>query len=348
MTRNWHRLALATISCIPLSLALPAASQAEEVNIYSYRQPYLIQPLLDAFEEKTGIKTNVVFSNKGLGERIATEGENSPVDVMLTVDIGRLSGAKDLGITAPIPAEQLEGTVPAEFQDPDGAWIGLTSRARIVYASRERVEQDSIDYEDLADPKWRGRICTRSGQHDYTLGLIASMIAHHGEAETETWLTAVRDNLARKPTGNDRAQVKSIYAGECDIALGNTYYMGQMETNDKDPEQKEWAASVKLLYPNSDNRGSHVNLSGVVLAKYAPHKEAAMKFISFLTSHQAQGIYAETNFEYPVDPEVPVSERVLSWGTLKPDSLPLHEVADFRKAASEMVDRVGFDNGPQS
>ncbi|MFD1695378.1 Fe(3+) ABC transporter substrate-binding protein [Roseibium aestuarii] len=348
MKRPWHLLALTALTLLPAAGALPGAASAEELNVYSYRQPYLIQPLLDAFTAKTGITTNVVFSDKGLGERIAAEGENSPVDVMLTVDIGRLAGAKDLGITSPIPMDQLEGNVPAEFRDPDGNWIGLTSRARIVYASRERVEQDSITYEELADPKWRGRICTRSGQHDYTLGLIASMIAHHGEKDTETWLTAVRDNLARKPTGNDRAQVKSIYAGECDIALGNTYYMGQMETNEKDPEQKDWAASVKLLFPNSDERGSHVNLSGVVLAKHAPHRDAALKFISFLTSHDAQAIYAETNFEYPVDPEVPVSERVKSWGTLKPDSLPLHEIADFRKAASEMVDRVGFDNGPQS
>ncbi|MBD1546185.1 Fe(3+) ABC transporter substrate-binding protein [Roseibium aggregatum] len=325
--------------------AAPALADGE-VNIYSYRQPFLIQPLLDAFTEKTGIKTNVVFSSKGLGQRIAAEGENSPADVMMTVDIGRLDGARDLGIAAPIESTVVSTNIPAEFRDPDGMWVGLTSRARVIYASKDRVDQTAITYEELADPKWKGRICTRSGQHDYTIGLIASMIAHHGEADTEKWLEAVRDNLARKPAGNDRAQVKSIYAGECDIALGNTYYMGKMETNDKEPEQKEWAASVRILFPNSEDRGSHVNLSGVVLMKHAPNKDNALKLIEFLTSHDAQEIYAETNFEYPVTPGVAVSDRVKAWGTLKPDSMPLSDVAKYRKAASEMVDRVRFDDGP--
>ncbi|WP_417666488.1 Fe(3+) ABC transporter substrate-binding protein [Roseibium sp.] len=330
-----------------IAAGTPALASGE-VNIYSYRQPFLIQPLLDAFTKETGIKTNVVFSNKGLGERIAAEGENSPADVMMTVDIGRLDGAKQLGVTAPISSDVVSANIPAEFRDPDGEWVGLTSRARIIYASKERVPQDAITYEELADPKWRGRICTRSGQHSYTLGLIASMIAHHGEEKAEEWLTGVRDNLARKPTGNDRAQVKSIFAGECDISIGNTYYMGKMETNDKEPEQKEWAASVKLLFPNSEERGSHVNLSGVVLAKHAPNRDNALKLIEFLTSHDAQAIYAETNFEYPVTPGIEASERVKSWGTLKPDSLPLADVAKYRKAASELVDRIGFDDGPAS
>ncbi|WP_417675701.1 Fe(3+) ABC transporter substrate-binding protein [Roseibium sp.] len=325
--------------------AAPALADGE-VNIYSYRQPFLIQPLLDAFTEETGIKTNVVFSSKGLGQRIAAEGENSPADVMMTVDIGRLDGARALGIAAPIDSTVVSTNIPAEFRDPDGLWVGLTSRARVIYASKDRVDQTEITYEELADPKWKGRICTRSGQHDYTIGLIASMIAHHGEAETEKWLEAVRDNLARKPAGNDRAQVKSIFAGECDIALGNTYYMGKMETNDKEPEQKEWAASVRIIFPNSEDRGSHVNLSGVVLMKHAPNKDNALKLIEFLTSHDAQEIYAETNFEYPVTPGVAVSDRVKAWGTLKPDSMPLSDVAKYRKAASEMVDRVRFDDGP--
>lgn len=329
---------------------LPAqgAFAAEEINIYSYRQPFLIQPLIDGFEAETGIKANIIFSNKGLGERISAEGENSPADVLLTVDIGRLDSAKQLGIGEKVTSDVVTGNIPATFRDPDGEWIGLTTRARIVYASRERVEQDSITYEELADPKWKGRICTRSGQHSYTLGLIASMIAHHGEEYTETWLTAVKNNLARKPAGNDRAQVKGIYSGECDLAIGNTYYMGKMETNDKEPEQKEWAASAKILFPNSEDRGSHVNISGVVLAKHAPNKANAVKFIEYLTSDAAQHIYAETNFEYPVTPGVPVSDRVKGWGELKADTLPLSDIAKFRKTASEIVDRVGFDDGPAS
>jgi len=347
MKKNLCAVSGAIALATSLLSAAPALADGE-VNIYSYRQPFLIQPLLDAFTEQTGIKTNVVFSNKGLGQRIAAEGQNSPADVMMTVDIGRLDGAKGLDIAAPIESAVVSENIPSEFRDPDGLWVGLTSRARIIYASKDRVEQTTITYEELADPKWKGRICTRSGQHDYTIGLIASMIAHHGEEEAEKWLEGVRDNLARKPAGNDRAQVKSIYAGECDIALGNTYYMGKMETNDKEPEQKDWAASVRILFPNTEDRGSHVNLSGVVLMKHAPNRDNALKLIEFLTSHGAQEIYAETNFEYPVTPGVAVSERVQSWGTLQPDSLPLSDVAKYRKAASEMVDRVRFDEGPES
>lgn len=330
------------------AFAAAPASADGEVNIYSYRQPFLIQPLLEAFTAETGVKTNVIYASKGLGERIAAEGENSPADVLLTVDIGRLDGAKQLGITQPVVSDVVTGNIPAEFRDPEGHWIGLTNRARIVYASKERVAQDSITYEELADPKWKGKICTRSGQHVYTIGLIASMVAHHGADKTEEWLVGLRDNLARKPAGNDRAQVKAIYAGECDIAIGNTYYMGKMETNDKEPEQKEWAASVRILFPNAADRGSHVNIAGVVLAKYAPNKDNALKLIEFLSSPEAQHIYAETNFEYPVTPGVEVSERVKGWGELKKDALSLDDIAQNRKTASELVDKVGFDNGPAS
>lgn len=344
----------ATLRTLAGALALTSAAFAApahadgEVNIYSYRQPFLIQPLLDAFSAETGIKTNVVFASKGLGERIAAEGENSPADILLTVDIGRLDGAKQLGISQPVVSDTVSANVPAEYRDPDGHWIGLTNRARIIYASRDRVEQDSITYEELADPKWKGRLCTRSGQHVYTIGLIASMIAHNGEEATEEWLAGVRDNLARKPAGNDRAQVQAIYAGECDIALGNTYYMGLMQTNEKEPEQQEWAGSVRILFPNSEGRGSHVNLAGVVLTKHAPNKDNAVRLIEFLSSGEAQKIYAETNHEYPVKEGVAVSERVASWGEIKKDTLPLADIAKNRKTASELVDKVGFDDGPAS
>lgn len=327
--------------------AAPAFADGE-VNIYSYRQPFLIQPLLDAFAAETGVKANVIYAKKGLGERISAEGANSPADVLLTVDIGRLDGAKQLGITQPVVSDVVNENIPAEFRDPEGHWVGLTNRARIIYASKDRVSQDSITYEELADPKWKGKICTRSGQHVYSIGLIASMVAHHGAEKTEEWLVGVRGNLARKPAGNDRAQVKSIFAGECDISIGNTYYMGKMETNEKDPEQKDWAASVRILFPNVEGRGSHVNLAGIVLAKHAPNKDNAVKLIEFLSSADAQKIYAETNFEYPVTPGVDVSDRVKGWGELKKDALSLDDIAKNRKTASELVDKVGFDNGPAS
>ncbi len=329
------------------TLTAPAFADGE-VNIYSYRQPELIQPLLDAFTNETGIKTNVIFASKGLAERMQAEGKNSPADVLLSVDIGRLDGAKQLGVTQPVVSEVINENIPVEFRDPEGHWFGVTTRARVVYASKDRVDQDTITYEELADPKWKGRICTRSGQHVYSIGLIASMIANDGEEATEEWLTKVRDNLAAKPSGNDRAQVKAIYAGECDISLGNTYYMGKMMTNEKEPEQKEWAASARILFPNSDGRGTHVNISGMVLAKNAPNKDEAVKLMEFLSSSEAQEIYADANFEYPVKPGAKVSDIVKAWGDFKRDDLSLAEIASKRKKASELVDKVGFDNGPSS
>jgi iron(III) transport system substrate-binding protein len=347
MNSTFRILAGAALLSSATLTAVPAFADGE-VNIYSYRQPYLIEPLLDAFTKETGIKTNVVFASEGLGERIAAEGANSPADVLLTVDIGRLDGAKQLGISQPVVSEVVNANVPAEFRDPEGHWIGLTNRARVIYASKERVDQDSITYEELADPKWKGRLCTRSGQHVYTVGLVASMVAHHGAEETEKWLEGVRDNLARKPAGNDRAQVKAIFAGECDIALGNTYYMGLMQTNEKEPEQQTWADSVRILFPNTDDRGSHVNVAGVILTKNAPNQDNAVKLIEFLSSDEAQRIYAETNHEYPVKPGVAVSERVASWGEFKKDNLSLADIAENRKTASELIDEVGFDDGPAS
>ncbi len=323
----------------------PVTGAAGEVNIYSYREPGLIQPLMDAFTKKTGIRANVVYAKDGLIERMAAEGANSPADVLLTVDIGRLTDAKEKGVTQPIKSTAVDDEIPAAYRDPDGAWVGLSQRARVVYASKDRVKQDAIAYAELADPKWKGKICMRSGQHTYNVGLLASIIAHEGEEKAMNWAEGVKNNLARKPAGGDRDQVKAIYAGQCDIAVGNTYYMAAMETSNK-PEQREWAKSVRLLFPNAGDRGTHVNISGAILAKNAPHKDAAMNLIDFLASHEGQEIYAEQVNEYPLDTDVPVSERVKAWGALKPDTLPLAEVAKNRKKASEIMDKVGFDQGP--
>ena len=340
-------LALALIA--PL-LTAPLASAAEpgEVNIYSYRQPYLINPLLKEFSDETGIKVNVIYAEKGLIERIQAEGRNSPADILLTVDVGNLTQATGAGIAQPIQSPTLDAEIPAAYRASDGQWIGLTRRARVVYASKDRVKQDSITYEELADPKWRGKICIRSGQHVYNVAMIASMIAAHGEDWTEQWLKGVKANLARKPAGDDRLQVKGVYAGECDLAIGNTYYMGAMLKNDKEPEQKEWANSVNILFPNTGDRGTHVNISGAVMAKYAPHKDNAIKLLEFLASDKGQEMYADVNNEYPVKEGVPWSPLVESWGDFKPDPISLNEIAGLRKKASELVDKVGFDDGPSS
>jgi iron(III) transport system substrate-binding protein len=347
------RLPLARALALAILISASAFSFARaespgEVNIYSYRQPYLINPLLAEFTKETGIKTNVIFAAKGLIERIQAEGRNSPADLLLTVDVGNLTQATNAGIAQPVESQAINAAIPQEYRAKDNEWIGLTRRARVVYASKDRVKQDAITYEELADPKWRGKICIRSGQHVYNVALIASMIARHGEAWTEEWLRGVKANLARKPAGNDRLQVKGVYAGECDIAIGNTYYMGAMLTDTKHPEQKAWANSVNMLFPNTNDRGTHVNVSGAVLAKNAPNKENAIKLLEFLASDKGQEMYAEVNNEYPVKEGVPWSALVKSWGTFRPDPISLNEIAALRKKASELVDKVGFDEGPSS
>ncbi|MCV6611952.1 MAG: Fe(3+) ABC transporter substrate-binding protein [Amphritea sp.] len=333
---------------LPAALAFTSftAQAADEVNIYSYRQQFLIQPMLDAFTAETGIKTNVVFAKKGLIQRLKHEGKHSPADIILTSDIGPLYDVVNEGLTQPVESAVLDKNIPAQFQDPSKHWYGLTSRARIIYASKDRVKPGEITtYEDLADPKWQGRICSRSGKHTYTLSLIGSMIAHHGEAETQKWLEGLKANLARKPQGNDRAQVKAVKEGVCDLALGNTYYFGKMLTNDKNPEQKEWAMSVNLLFPNQDDRGAHMNISGAALTKYAPHKEAAIKLMEFLSKEQAQTMYAKANYEFPVRPNTPRAELINEYmGEFKEDQINLQEVAELRATAARLVDKVGFDN----
>ena len=329
-----------------LTAALAAVAFAPtveaEVNVYSYRQPDLVQPLFDAFTEATGIDVNVVFLNKGMLERLQAEGSRSPADLVMTTDISRLTGLADGGVTQAVADDAITGAIPPEYRDPDGHWFGLTSRARVIFASKDRVAAGEVTtYEDLADPKWKGRICTRPGTHSYNLALIAGMIAHKGEDATKDWLRAVKDNLARKPQGNDRAQVKAIWAGECDVALGNTYYMGLMLNDD---EQKVWADAVDVVFPEFEAGGTHVNLSGMAMTGAAPNKADALKLMAFLASPEAQGIYAETNYEYPLDPDTPVSDSVAAWGSFTPDALSLSEISALRTAALRLVEAVDFDS----
>ena len=321
------------------STALPAL--ADEVNIYSHRQPDLIQPLLDAFTAETGITTNVAFVDKGMVERLVAEGDRSPADLVMTVDIARLMQVVDAGVTQPVQSAVLDANIPAEYRDPAGQWFGLTSRARVIYASRDRVADGEITtYEALTDPKWAGRLCTRSGTHDYNLALTAAMIVHHGEAATKTWLGGLKANLARKPEGGDRDQVKAIWAGQCDISLGNTYYMGEMLA---DPEQAEWANSVRIIFPTFEGGGTHVNISGVAMTRAAPNHDAALKLMEWLSSDEAQRIYAETNHEFPLKPGVARSALVDSWGPFTADPVALTEVANARAAALKLVEEVDFD-----
>ncbi len=323
------------------TLAVAAPAIAEEINIYSYRQPELIAPLTDAFTEETGIKVNVAYLKKGMIERLQAEGSRSPADMILTTDISRLAAAVNAGLTQPVKSEALEANVPAAYHDPEGHWWGLTTRARIVYASKDRVAEGEVTtYEDLADPKWKGRICTRSGTHAYTIALVSAMIEHHGAEETKTWLEGVKANLARKPQGNDRAQVKAIWSGECDISLGNTYYMGKMLS---DEEQKAWADSVNVTFPVFEGAGTHVNVSGVAMTKSAPNQENALKMMEFLASPKAQEIYAKANFEYPIAPGTEADDLVKGWGSFTADDVNLMTLAGHRAEALKLVETVDFD-----
>ncbi len=332
---------------LSLALAGAAASPASangEVNVYTYRQPALINPLFEAFTAKTGIQVRAVFADNGLVERLAQEGRNSPADVLLTADVGRLVEAGARGLAQPVTSPAVLDKVPANLRDPGNLWFGLTMRARVIYASVERAPISAITYEELADPRWKGKICMRPGNHPYNLGLIAAMIAHKGEDATRAWLEGLKANLAVKPSGNDRSQAKSVFAGECDLALANTYYMGKMLTNDKEPEQKEWARAVKIVFPSSPGFGTHVNISGMMLTANAPNKDNALKLMEFLASDEAQRLYADGNFEYPVNPAVPPAEIVKSWGAFTPDSLNVGEVAKLEPAAAKLVDEVGFND----
>jgi iron(III) transport system substrate-binding protein len=323
------------------SAAAPALAQGS-VNVYTNREPGLYSATLDEFTKATGVKVNAIFSEQGLAERIRAEGENSPADVLITVDIGRLQEAVDLGIAQAVRSEAVAANVPASFRDPDGLWTGLSLRARTVYASKDRVKQDAITYEELADPKWKGKICTRSFQHQYNIALVAAFIVKNGEAKAEEWLKGVKANLAKKPSGGDRDVAKDIQAGVCDIGLGNQYYVGLMTTG-KSEDQRRWAEAIKVILPKFENGGTHLNVSGIVLAKNAPNRENAMKLVEFMTGPEAQRTFADTNFEYPVRPGIQINPLVASFGELKGDPMAVAEIAKNRARASALVDKVGFD-----
>ena len=327
------------LTALAAGTALPALA---EVNIYSTRQPELIQPIADAFTEETGIEVNIAHIEDGVVERMRAEGERSPVDLILTVDIARLTEVVEAGLTQPVESEVLTEAIPATLRDPENNWFGVTTRARAVYAAKDRVaDEDITTYEDLASDEWEGRICMRSGMNAYNVALAAAMIVHQGEEYTKEWLQGLKENLARKPQGGDRDQVKAIWAGECDIAIGNTYYMGLMLNS---PEQKEWANSVRILFPTFENGGTHLNVSGVAMAANAPNPEDALRFMEFLVSPEAQGIYAEANNEYPVVEGVPPSDLVSSWGEFQADDVDLAEIAAARPAALRLMEEVNFDD----
>ena len=343
-SRALPSLRLAVAACL-IGGAFLAGSQAgaQELNLYTVREPGLIKPLIAAFTDKTGIKVNTVFMNDGLAERVEAEGARSPADLLMTVDIAKLLEIVDKGLAQPVRSATLEAAIPAQLRDPDGRWFALSLRARLVYAAKTRVDAQAITYEELADPKWKGRICIRSGQHPYNTALIAAYIAHHGEAAAETWLRGVKANLARKATGGDREVARDIMGELCDLGVGNSYYVGLMRSGAGGPDQEKWGQAIRVLLPVFSNGSTHVNASGVVLAKYAPNRDQAIRFMEFLVSDEGQKIIAQANFEYPVKAGAPMSPLIAELGELKPDTLPLAEMARHRKTASLLAERIGFD-----
>ncbi|QIA64184.1 extracellular solute-binding protein [Vibrio astriarenae] len=333
---------LLTLSALACASIAPSVMAAGEVNVYSYRQPFLVEPMFNEFTKETGIKVNVMFAKQGIAEKLAQEGEYSPADVLLTTDISRLAELTDRGLVQVVESDVIEGNVPAQYRDNENEWFALTLRTRNVYSSRDRVGKlgAEFNYADLANPEFKGKICTRQGKHPYNVSLVSSMIAHHGEAEAKAWLEGVKANLARKPQGNDRAQVKAIREGLCDVSLGNSYYLGKMVN---DAEQKAWADAVYINFPNQETEGTHVNVSGMAMAKYSPNRDNALKLMEFLTADKAQQLYAEVNYEYPVKEGVKRSELVESWGDFKADSISLDEIASYHSAAIRLLDEVKFD-----
>ena len=329
--------------CSLLVIMWSGFAKAEgEVNIYSHRQPFLLQPFLDKFTAETAIKTNVVFAEKGLAQRLAAEGQASPADLVLTVDISRLSEYADMGLFQPVQSEILNQSIPPHLRGEDNIWFGLSKRARIIAVSKERVAAGEISrIEDLANPNWKGRVCTRKGSHVYNRALLASMVAHHGEIEAQKWAEGLVANLARRPQGNDRAQAKAIFSGECDIAIMNHYYYGKMLTSDE-AEQRDWADAITLIFPNQDDRGAHINISGGGVAKYAPNKANAIALLEFLVSDEAQRLYGDINFEYAVTSSAPLAEALELWGEFKGDKLPIEALAENAKTAQMIIDRVGW------
>ncbi len=342
---RFPRAAVAALALGGLSVVAPSAfAQSQEVNLYTTREPGLIQPLMDDFTAETGIKVNALMVQQGLAERVEAEGENSPADVLMLVDYGGLIDLVDRGLTQPVESGVLNAAVPANLRDPDGNWFTLSMRARVIYVSKERIPEPTMTYEDLADPRWAGKICSISGQHPYNTSLFAAYMVKHGAEATEAFVAGLRANLARTPTGGDREGARDILAGICDVAIGNSYYVGLMRSGRGGAEQTAWGEAIRVILPTfDDGLGSHVNVSGAAVARHAPNYDNAIRLMEYLVSPAAQKIYAQTNFEYPVTPGTPIDPIIAALGELHIDPTPLSEAAANRGAASLLVDKVGFD-----
>ncbi len=326
-----------------LATAAVSAVSAAEVNIYSARKEVLIKPLLDAFTHQTGIAVNLVSGKAdAILQRLEREGVNSPADVLLTTDAGRLVRAKQAGLLQPISSDVLEAAIPAQYRDPDGEWYGLSLRARPIMYALDRVDPAALStYAALAGPDWAGRVCVRSSSNIYNQSMLAAIIHHQGREAAQAWANGLVANFARKPQGGDRDQIRAVAAGECDVALANTYYLARLATSAKD-EEREVAARVAIFWPDQQGHGVHVNISGAGVTRAARNVAEAVRLIEFLASDAAQKVYAEVVYEYPVKPGVPWSDVVAAWGRFKADDLNLSALGENNAEAVRIADRAGW------
>ncbi len=333
-------------SIFALGMLIAASfANAAEVNVYSARKEDLIKPILEKFEQESGIEVNLITGKADtLLQRLISEGKNSPADILITTDAGRLYRAKKANVLQSIESEILSSSVPEQYRDPEGYWLGLTLRARpIVYAADRILPDQLTTYEALANPEWKQKICIRSSDNIYNQSLVASLLVHFGEEKTLAWTKALVKNFARPPQGGDRDQIKAVAAGQCDIALVNNYYLGGM-LNSKDESEVAAAQKIKIFWPNQDQsdheRGTHVNISGAAVTASSKNKKAAIKLLEFLVSDTAQQWYAEKNLEYPIKPGIQPSEILQSWGEFKADSLSLHQLGEHNAEAVMIMDRA--------
>lgn len=347
MTLNHLKLrfrALCVVTLSGLIAVYGAQAQDKVLNLYSARHYSTDEALYSNFTKATGIKINRLEGGEDqLLQRIKSEGVNSPADVFLTVDAGRLWLADQEGVFAPVQSKVLSERIPAAYRLASNTWYGLSSRARVMVVDKLKVKPGEItSYEDLADPKWKGQVCTRSGSHVYMLSLISSIIEHAGAEKAEAWAKGVVANLARQPKGGDTDQVKAVAAGECVVALSNSYYLARMIKSDK-TEDRAVMERVRIVWPNSNGRGVHMNVSGGGVLKHAPNRENAIKFMEYLVSDEAQGYFANGNNEWPIVSGLKVKNAALeSMGTFKPDPINMIALGKNQRAAQEIVNRVGW------
>lgn len=329
-----------------LSLCVFIASPslfASEINIYSARKEALIKPIIDKFSKNTGIKVNLITGKAdALLQRIISEGRNTHADILITTDAGRLYRAKEAGVLTAINSQILNKSIPSNLRDPENYWFGLTTRARPIFYVKAVVDPKELSsYEALAESQFKGRICIRSSNNIYNQSLVASMYAANGKAATQKWANAFVKNLAIKPKGGDRDQIKAAAAGQCDIAIANTYYFGKMIAGNKS-KQKKAAAAMAIFWPNQKDRGTHVNVSGAAISKYGKNKANAIKLLEFLASKEAQKWYAKVNYEYPVRNDVEPSDLLKSWGKFKADTINLNQLGVNNSEAVKIMDRAGW------